>query len=217
MHNKEVIQQALTFVKQQLHQDTTGHDDWHAIRVWKLTKKISAQEQCNSLVAELAAILHDIDDWKFNGGNIEKGGQVAKQFLLDLGATENIATEVANIITEISFKGANVETPILSTEAKIVQDADRLDAIGAIGIARAFACGNAFNQKIHEPELTPTLHNSFEQYKKKQTTSINHFYEKLLLLKDRLHTTTAKRLANERHQYMEDFLKQFDKEWNMAT
>lgn len=217
MHNGTVIQQALEFTKSKLQQDTTGHDDWHAIRVWQLAKKISAYEQCNRLVTELAAILHDIDDWKFNGGDIDKGGQVAKQFLLSIDVPDEIATQVADIITEISFKGANAATPDLSIEAKIVQDADRLDALGAIGIARAFACGNAFKQKIHEPEILPTLHDSFEQYKNKRSTSINHFYEKLLLLKDRLHTDTAKKLATQRHQYMEDFLRQFNSEWHETT
>jgi uncharacterized protein len=216
MYSKEIIQQALAFAKVQLSKDTTGHDDWHAIRVWKLAKKIALNETCNQFVVELAAILHDIDDWKFNGGDLNRGGDVAREFLLKLGVDCIIADNVAAIITEISFKGANVKTPQLSIEAQIVQDADRLDAIGAIGIARAFSCGNAFKQKIHDSSIEPKLHDSFEQYKQKKTTSINHFYEKLLLLKDRLHTTTAKTMAKEKHQFMESFLKQFHLEWKIT-
>lgn len=217
MHNETLIQQALAFVKAKLQQDATGYDDWHAIRVWQLSKRIAKHEKCNLLVTELAAILHDIDDWKFNGGDTEKGGKVAKQFLLNLKVSDEIATKVADIITKISFKGANAATPTLSIEAKIVQDADRLDALGAIGIARVFACGNAFKLKIYEPDVAPILHDSFEQYKNKRSTSINHFYEKLLLLKDRLHTDAAKQLAKQRHQYMEDFLQQFHAEWRETT
>lgn len=215
MGNQEVINQALAFTKQKLSGDTTGHDDWHAIRVWKLAKHIAQKESGDLFVTELAAILHDIDDWKFNGGQLEKGGEVAREFLLSLGVSADVAKQVDNIISSISYKGANTEEqPLLSVEAKIVQDADRLDAIGAIGIARTFACGAEFKQKIYEPDVKPMLHKSFEEYKNNRTHTVNHFYEKLLLLKDRLHTQTAKNIAESRHDYMQDFLRQFYVEWH---
>ena len=216
MNNTQILEKAFSLVKSKLSQDTTGHDQWHALRVWNLTKKIAANEQCDTFVAELAAILHDIDDWKFSDGDTNKGSDVAKNFLLDLEVSENIAEQVSAIVNNISYKGANTPEASLSIEGKIVQDADRLDAIGAIGIARTFACGNAFNRKIYEPGIEPVLHKSFEEYKNKNSHTINHFYEKLLLLKDRLHTQTAKEIAKERHQFMEEFLAKFHAEWSIT-
>ena len=177
-------------------------------------KQIQSREGGDLLIIEIAALLHDISDHKLNGGILNDGGRVSKEILLKEGATEVFADRVAQIVDSVSFKGAEVQDKVDSLEAKIVQDADRLDAIGAIGIARAFAYGGAKGQAMYDPELDPTLHSSFEGYLNSKTTSINHFHEKLLLLKDRLHTAAAKKIGQERHDFMLAFLKQFDREWN---
>jgi len=201
-------------VKETLEADASGHDWYHINRVVQNAKHLQSLEGGDPLIIEIAALLHDISDHKLNGGILNDGGRVSKEILIKEGVTEGFADQVAQIVDSVSFKGAEVRDKVHSLEAKIVQDADRLDAIGAIGIARAFAYGGAKGQAMYDPELDPTLHSSFEDYVNSKTTSINHFHEKLLLLKDRLHTATAKKIGQERHDFMLAFLKQFDREWN---
>jgi len=191
----------------------SGHDWWHVYRVWKNAIHIGKQESVDIFVVELAALLHDVADWKFHDGNDEIGPQVAKEWLESLGVPEDTVSHVCQIIKDISFKGAGVVTAMKTTEGMVVQDADRLDALGAIGIARTFAYGGSKNREMYNPDINPEMHASFEQYKKSQGTSINHFYEKLLLLKELMNTATAKQIAEKRHAVMEDYLAQFYREW----
>lgn len=208
-----MIDKTANFVKDRLAHDTTGHGWWHIQHVWNMTQKIQAAEGGDRQVVELGALLHDIADHKFTGGDTEKGPQVAAEWLHSIGAEDKLVKHVQQIIREVSFKGANVPDRPTSLESEIVQDADRLDAIGAIGIARTFAYGGSKGFPIHDPATEPAAHQSFEEYRTAPSTTINHFYEKLLLLKDRMHTTTARAIAAERHQWMESFLKQFFHEW----
>ena len=217
MDNTNVIQTIKTLVQSTFAIEATGHDWHHIERVYNTACFLQSKEGGNRSVIELAALLHDISDHKFNGGKLNEGGKIAFQLLIENGCDKNTAEHVRQIVDSVSFKGANVKDEVNSLEAKIVQDADRLDAIGAIGIARAFAFGGNRNRPIYEPSSTPTLHTSFEEYSSSKSHTINHFYEKLLLLKDRLHTQTAIEIGNERHQFMEDFLNQFYKEWNINT
>ena len=191
----------------------SGHDWWHVYRVWKNAIHIGKQESVDIFVVELAALLHDVADWKFHNGNDEIGPQVAKEWLESLGVSVDTVSHVCQIIKDISFKGAGVVTAMKTTEGMVVQDADRLDALGAIGIARTFAYGGSKNREMYNPDINPEMHASFEQYKKSQGTSINHFYEKLLLLKELMNTATARQIAEKRHAVMEDYLQQFYDEW----
>ncbi|MEP6987544.1 MAG: HD domain-containing protein [Chloroflexota bacterium] len=195
--------------------ESSGHDWWHIYRVWQTSLYIAAHENVDDDVVQLAALLHDIGDWKFHAGDETVGPRLAREWLESLAVDENIITHVCTIIANLSFKGADVKAAPLSLEGQVVQDADRLDAIGAIGIARAFAYGGAKGREMHDPQAAPVLHSSFEQYKASQGTTINHFHEKLLLLKDRLNTQTAKTLAERRHTFMLEFLQEFDAEWNI--
>jgi uncharacterized protein len=194
--------------------DSSGHDWWHIHRVVNLAMLIGKADGADLHLVETAALLHDLDDWKLSESNHENLPN-ARKLLAENGASKEFIEKVVTIINEVSFKGAGVETKPSSIEAMVVQDADRLDAIGAIGIARTFAYGGYKNQPLHNPDLKPRLHKDFEAYKKTRTSTINHFYEKLLLLKDRLNTKTAKQLAAQRHQFMEQFLDQFYAEWNI--
>ncbi|MCT4581387.1 MAG: HD domain-containing protein [Flavobacteriales bacterium] len=189
----------------------SGHDWWHIYRVTETAKSIARQEQANIFLVELAALLHDLGDHKLFDDSQEK---LIGELLQKHHCPNNLITEVLNIVKSVSYKGAHVKTTPLTLEGKIVQDADRLDAIGAIGIARAFAYGGHHNRLMYHPEQTPELHDNFESYKNSKGHTINHFYEKLLLLKDRMQTQTGKELAKKRHQYMESFLQQFYLEWN---
>ena len=206
-----------TLVQSEFEIEATGHDWHHIERVYNTACFLQSKEGGNRSVIELAALLHDISDHKFNGGKLNEGGKIAYQLLIENGCDESTAIQVKQIVDSVSFKGANVKDEVASLEAQIVQDADRLDAIGAIGIARAFAFGGNRNRPIYEPSSTPTLHTSFEEYSSSKSHTINHFYEKLLLLKDRLHTQTSIEIGKERHLFMEDFLKQFYNEWNINT
>jgi len=212
MMPSDLIDRTANHIKTVLSGDGTGHDWWHVYRVWKMAKRIGHAEQADPLVVELAALLHDIADWKFHDGDLSVGPTKAKDWLDSLGLDPGIIDQVCQIITNISFKGAAVEQQPLSLEGKVVQDADRLDAMGAIGIARAFAYGGAKGREIYDPAAKPTEHRTAEAYLK-GGTSINHFYEKLLLLKDRMNTVTGRAMAEERHTFMEDYLKQFYEEW----
>lgn len=194
--------------------DATGHDWHHIQRVLNLSRHIQAQEGGDLEIVELAALLHDISDHKFNGGKLDAGGKIAFDFLTSIGYPEERAEKVRYIVDNISYKGANTEASMESLEGRIVQDADRLDAIGAIGIGRTFAYGGHKGQPMFDPELSPTLHNSFDEYANSKGTTINHFHEKLLLLKDRLNTETARKMGQERHDLMVKFLDDFMSEWH---
>ncbi|MDJ1502626.1 HD domain-containing protein [Xanthocytophaga agilis] len=212
-NNQLIIETTIIYVKKELANAEGGHDWWHIERVWNNAKLISQTESVNSLVVELAALLHDIADAKFHDGDEEIGPRKAALFLKTLSLDQSIIDHVVKIIRNISFKGGNFTTLFHSTELAVVQDADRLDAIGAIGIARAFNYGGFKNRELYNPQITPNLQMSKEEYKKSAAPTINHFYEKLLLLKDRMNTVTGKQLAQKRHLFMEQFLEQFYTEW----
>ena len=214
MQEDEIILRTIDFVKNELQGAEGGHDWWHIERVWKNAKLIAAEENANNFVVELAALLHDIADSKFHDGDENVGPLKAKNFLKTMNVYPDIMDNVENIIRNISFKGGNFTQDFSSIELAIVQDADRLDALGAIGIARAFNYGGFKNRALYNPEIKPDMQMTKDAYKKGNAPTINHFYEKLLLLKDRMNTTTGKRLAQERHRFMENFLQQFYKEWN---
>jgi uncharacterized protein len=210
-----LVQTIQQFVKERFESFEGSHDWFHIERVWNTAKYLQSKEGGNQEVVELAALLHDISDHKYNNGDFQKGEKVAFELLISNGASEELATQVSKVIGIVSFKGANVADETTSLEGQIVRDADRLDAIGAIGIARAFAYGGSRNRPLYNPEIEPRLHSSKEDYYNSKSHTINHFYEKLLLLKDRMETETAKKLASERQKVMLDFLEQFKKEWEM--
>ncbi len=201
-------------VRQKLEGEGSGHDWWHVMRVWNMAKCIAADENADALVAELAALLHDIADWKFHNGDESVGPKIARQMLEAHSVSNEIINHVCDIIATMSFKGAGVVTEMKTLEGKIVQDADRLDAIGAIGVARAFAYGGHRNRALYDPDQPPAIHQSKEAYLKNNSPTINHFYEKLLLLKDRMNTPTAKKIAQERHRFLEEYLESFLQEWD---
>ena len=213
MNQETIILKTVEFVKQTLAGAEGGHDWWHIYRVWKLAKHIAETENANLFVVELGALLHDIADSKFNDGDEEAGPRKAREFLNSLGVEESIIMHVENIITHISFKGGNESQAFKSPELDIVQDADRLDALGAIGIARTFNYGGFKNREIYNPEIEPNLNMSKEEYKESTAPTLNHFYEKLLLLKDRMNTQSGLKMAIERHRFMETFLDEFYNEW----
>jgi len=188
--------------------DESGHDWWHVWRVWRLARHIAAAEGADLLLVELAALGHDVEDHK-----LDRPEGTLAAWLTEAGVDEATAARVVEITQRVSFKGAGVPDAMPTLEGRVVQDADRLDAIGAIGIARAFAYGGARGRLLYDPAETPTLHSSFEDYKKTNSSSLMHFYEKLFLLKERLHTPTARALAEQRHAYMEDFVERFLAEW----
>ena len=208
------IDQTVEYVKAEQAGESSGHDWWHTYRVWKNAQHLASKElSCDIVIVELAALLHDIADHKFHGGDLSVGPKVAREWLEGLQVPISIIDRITQIIASLSFKGANVKDQMDSLEGRIVQDADRLDAIGAIGVARTFAYGGHAGHDMYDPTLSPTLHSSFEAYTSEKSTTVNHFYEKLLLLKDRMHTSAAKRIAEERHRFMETFLTQFFQEW----
>lgn len=214
MKNPQLINNTIAFVKQQLSNAEGGHDWFHIERVLKNAENIAKGENCNLEVVQLGALLHDIADSKFHNGDETVGPKVAREFLESENVDETTIQYVINIIENISYKGGNFERKISSKELDIVQDADRLDAIGAIGIARAFNYGGFKNRALYNPEIAPKMQMSKEEYKKNDSPTLNHFYEKLLLLKDLMNTETGKQIAHERHRYMENFLSQFYAEWD---
>ena len=213
MNRQEIIEKTKDFVRQTLSGNEGGHDWWHAYRVWKLALKISETENADRLTVELAALLHDIADAKFHNGDETIGAKTAAEFLRTLAVAEETIRHIEQIILNISFKGGKVKSAINTPEFKVVQDADRLDAMGAIGIARTFNYGGFKNREIYNPHIPPNLNMTKEEYKKSTAPTINHFYEKLLLLKDRMNTATGKKMALRRHQFMENFLNEFFDEW----
>jgi uncharacterized protein len=213
MNKDDIIQKTAAYIKQEFSDDSSGHDWWHIHRVWKTSIAICEIENADPFIVQLAALLHDLDDWKFNDTGDETPLR-AKAWLESCGVDSVITQTVCNIIMHISYKGAGVENEMVSLEGMIVQDADRLDAIGAIGIGRAFAYGGYKDRPLYDPDSPPHMHASFEEYKNSKSATINHFYEKLFLLKDRMNTSAAKQIAEQRHELMVKFLDQFMKEWD---
>jgi uncharacterized protein len=214
MSVSNLINKTILFVKEKLENAEGGHDWFHIERVYKNAIVIARDEVCDANVVKLGALLHDIADSKFHNGDETIGPKIAREFLESEQVDEITIQHVVNIIENISFKGGNTEKVFSSIELDIVQDADRLDAIGAIGIARTFNYGGFKNRPLYNPNIAPKLQMSKEEYKNSQAPTLNHFYEKLLLLKDKMNTETGKKIAQERHRYMEGFLLQFYAEWD---
>jgi uncharacterized protein len=213
MNTTNLIDTTILFVKETLAQAEGGHDWFHIERVYKNALLIAGSENCDLEIVQLGALLHDIADSKFHNGDETIGPKTARTFLEAQNVASATIDHVIAIIENISFKGGRVERKFSSIELDIVQDADRLDAIGAIGIARTFNYGGFKNRALYHPEIAPNLSMTKEEYKKSEAPTINHFYEKLLLLKDKMNTPTGKQIAQERHRYMEGFLEQFYAEW----
>lgn len=210
---QQQIDLTVEYVQRTLANAEGGHDWWHIYRVWKSAKHLAQHEAVNGLVVELAALLHDIADSKFHDGDEEIGPRTARNFLVSIGVDEAIIEQVDYIIKHISFKGGKTILDHKPLELQVVQDADRLDALGAIGIARTFNYGGFKNRAIYDPNIKPNLNLTKEEYKHSTAPTLNHFYEKLLLLKDLMNTRTGKQMAEERHQFMLNYLEQFYKEW----
>lgn len=214
MSNKQIISNTIAFVKETLKGSEGGHDWFHIERVYNNSLLIAKTENVNNFVIGLGALLHDIADSKFHNGDETVGPKVAREFLFKQNVDSIIIEHVINIIENISFKGGNEAQIFKSAELDVIQDADRLDAIGAIGIARCFNYGGFKNRKLFDPNILPNMNMTKEEYKKSMAPTINHFYEKLLLLKDRMNTNTGKTIASKRHKFMELYLEQFYAEWN---
>jgi len=214
MDTSKIIQETEKYVRDKLEGEGTGHDWWHIHRVRNTALALGKEENADLFIVELAALLHDIADHKFYGGDEEIGPATARNWLEKLQVEKHVIAHVCDIIRDVSFKGANVETAMKTIEGKVVQDADRLDALGAIGIARAFAYGGYKKRPLHDPNEQPEMHESFETYKNSKGSTLNHFYEKLFLLKDRMNTTSGRKLAEERHQFMKEFVDRFLTEWD---
>ncbi|WP_207785302.1 HD domain-containing protein [Flavobacterium celericrescens] len=210
----QLINNTILFVKQQLKNAEGGHDWFHIERVYKNALLIAREEECDILIVKLGALLHDVADSKFHNGDESIGPKIAREFLDSQGLKEDSIQHIIAIIENISFKGGNFEKKFNSKELEIVQDADRLDALGAIGIARTFNYGGFKNRALYNPNIQPNLNMNKEEYKNSESPTLNHFYEKLLLLKDKMNTPTGKKLAEGRHKYMELFLSQFYAEWD---
>jgi len=209
-----LIDNTIVFVKEQLQNAEGGHDWFHIERVYKNALLIAEEEKCNLEIVKLGALLHDIADSKFHHGDETIGPKIARNFLENEKVSEDTISHVLSIIENISFKGGNFDKNFTSKELDIVQDADRLDALGAIGIARTFNYGGFKNRPIYNPNIAPNLNMSKDEYKNSEAPTLNHFYEKLLLLKDRMNTDSGKKIAQERHHFMEKFLSQFYAEWD---
>jgi uncharacterized protein len=213
MNQSSILRQTIDYVKETLSGAEGGHDWFHIERVWKNVRLIAQTEDVDMEIVELAALLHDIADSKFHGGDEEIGPRTAQRFLEKEGYPADRTAHVVNIVRHISFKGGKEAVVFTSPELQVVQDADRLDAIGAIGIARAFHYGGFKGRALYDPSIPPNLHMTKEEYKSSPAPTINHFYEKLLLLADRMNTETGRQLAMKRHRFMDGFLDQFYKEW----
>jgi uncharacterized protein len=210
------IDKTADYMKERLAGAEAAHDWWHVYRVWRLASTIAAQEKgADRFTVELGALLHDIADWKFHDGDLTVAPKLAGEWLASLGIDEAITTTVLEIVEHISYRGGTNKHAMQTLEGRIVQDADRLDAIGAIGIARTFTFGGSRARKMYNPDLAPQRYKDFEDFQAKidDNSTINHFYEKLLLLKEDMHTSTARAIAEHRHQYMETFLTEFYDEW----
>ena len=213
MSQEQIIENTRDFVKQKLQNAEGGHDWFHICRVVNNARIIAGKEPVNTFVVELGALLHDIADSKFHNGDESVGPRIARDFLESQELNSETIDHVVNIIKHISFKGGNESQEFLSGELKVIQDADRLDALGAIGIARTFNYGGFKGRPLYDPDIKPQLQMTKEEYKASTAPTINHFYEKLLLVKERMNTPTGRKMAEERHVFMEQFLEQFYKEW----
>ncbi|MGY5353004.1 HD domain-containing protein [Wenyingzhuangia sp. IMCC45533] len=214
MKDSQIIENTINFVKITLKEAEGGHDWFHIERVYKNTLLIAQTEKCDLLVVSLAALLHDIADSKFHEGDEEIGPQTARNFLESLNVKKSVINHVVKIIENVSFKGGKELKTFTSKELEVVQDADRLDAIGAIGIARAFSYGGYKNRGLYDPDIAPDMNMTKEEYKNSTAPTINHFYEKLLLLKEKMNTPTGQKIASRRHEFMNQYLQQFYDEWN---
>ena len=217
MNKPQIIHNTRSFVKETLQNAEGGHDWFHIQRVVKNAREIAEGEEVDHFVVELGALLHDIADSKFHDGDESVGPKVAREFLKKQEVSEEIIGHVVKIIENISFKGGNVDQKFTSAELDVIQDADRLDALGAIGIARTFNYGGHKGRALYDPEIKPNLNMTKEEYKASTAPTINHFYEKLFLLKDRMNTDTGRKIAEERHRFMELFLEQFYAEWGTES
>jgi len=221
MNKNKIIKGVKDYIKELKKDDTSGHDWWHAYRVWKMSLILAKEEKDIDLfVVQLTALLHDIADWKFHGGDDTIQERKIKEILNKFGVDKKIIDHVNEIIRSMAYKSPTTISKVKTKEAMIIQDADRLDALGAIGIARAFVTGQIFGQKIYDPNKKVNLKQTPEEYKKKyigedKNTIINHFYEKLLLLKNQMNTKTAKKIAEKRHKFMKQYLDRFFKEWTV--
>lgn len=213
MEPSPLIQLTIQYVKRELSQAEGGHDWWHIQRVWLLSKQLAATEPVDQLVVELGALLHDIADSKFHGGDETIGPAKAREWLTANGVDEQVISHVQAIIANVSFKGGHHTSAFHSPELAVVQDADRLDAMGAVGIARTFNYGGYKHREIYNPDIQPNHYNTSDEYKNSNAPTINHFYEKLLLLRDRMNTPTGQQMAAHRHQFMEMYLDEFFSEW----
>lgn len=215
MYKNYIIEKTKEFVKEKLHNEGSGHDWYHIERVYNISKFLANKEGANIFIVELTALLHDIEDWKFADSN-ESSTSVIEEFLKSLNVDKDDISKILNIIKTMSFKGGVVDSTQHTIEGMVVQDADRLDAIGAIGIARTFTYGGYKNRVIYDPDIKPTQFTSLDEVKNQDNHTINHFYEKLLKLKDLINTDSAKEIANKRHEFMETFLNEFYEEWNFS-
>lgn len=211
-----IVSATAEFVRGRIEGEGSGHDWWHVHRVRTMALRLAREEGADPYVVDLAALLHDVADHKFHGGDETAGPRVAGEWLESQGAGAETVEHVRAIIAGLSFKGAGVPTPMATPEGRVVQDADRLDAIGATGVARAFAYGGSRGRPMHDPAAAPEMHDSFERYKAGGGPTTNHFHEKLLLLRDRMNTASARRIAVGRHRFMEAFLERFHQEWDGA-
>ena len=212
----DLIARVAAHIQAKFSGEGSGHDWHHIDRVRRLARRIAAAEGADPEITELAALVHDIADWKFHGGDDAIGPREAERLLIEEGAPAEVIAAVVEIVRSISFKGAGVPTAMRTLEGQCVQDADRLDAIGAIGIARCFAYGGHAGRPLYDPAVPPVMHASAEAYKAAKGHSLNHFYEKLFLLKERMNTASGRKLAEERHQFMESFVSRFLEEWESA-
>jgi uncharacterized protein len=215
IESSDLVGRVARHIKARFASESSGHDWHHIHRVWKLSRQIGTQEGANQEVVELAALVHDIADWKFHDGDDTMGPREAERLLTEEGASADLIKQVVEIVATISYKGAGVMTAMKSLEGQCVQDADRLDAIGAIGIARCFAYGGHAGRLMYDPDEPPVMHATAEAYKASKGHSLNHFYEKLFLLKDRMNTETGKTMAEVRHRFMAQYVAQFLEEWNV--
>jgi len=209
----QVLARTEAHVREAMSGEGTGHDWWHVHRVRRMALRLARDEGADPYVTELAALLHDLADHKFHGGDETAGPRAARAWLQSAGADAETIDRVCAIVAGVSFRGAGVETPMPTPEGRVVQDADRLDALGAIGIARAFAYGGSRGRPLHDPGSAPEAHDSFEAYRAGTGATTNHFHEKLFLLRDRMHTAAARRVAEGRHRFMEEYLARFRAEW----
>jgi uncharacterized protein len=214
MQREDVLARTEAYVRAKMEGEGSGHDWWHVDRVRRMALRLAREEGADPYVTELAALLHDVADHKFHGGDETAGPRTAREWLDGLAVEPSVVEHVAAVIAGLSYKGAGVETPMPTAEGRVVQDADRLDAIGAIGVARTFAYGGSRGRSLHEPGAAPEMHASFAAYKASTGPTINHFHEKLLLLRDRINTDAARRIARGRHRFMEEFLERFHAEWD---